>query len=115
MDERMDIMICTHEKDASSVFEGVKAYFLQEFPTEELEWEGTGTVLTAVLPVGDKEITRVFEELVRRYPQLAVEASYSYDVREDDRRAQWWGTTKIYSKRENGETKIVSSSSTYWN
>ena len=71
MDEGMDIMICTHEQDATSVLESVKAYFSQEFPTEELEWEGTGTVLTAVLPVGDKEITRVFEELVRRYPQLS--------------------------------------------
>ena len=41
MDEGMDIMICTHEQDATSVLESVKAYFSQEFPTEELECEGT--------------------------------------------------------------------------
>ncbi len=45
----------------------------------------------------------------------SVEASYSYDVREGDTSAQWWGTTGIYSTTEDGETKIVSSSSTYWN
>ena len=39
--------------------------------------------------------------------------SCSYEVREDDRSAQWWGTTKIYSEEEDGEIKIVSSSSTY--
>ena len=115
MDEAMDIMICTHEKDASSVLKGVKACFSQEFPTEEFEWKCTETTLTVVLPVGDKEITRVFEELVRRYPRLEVSASCSYDIREEDRSAQWWGTTRIYSKRENGEAKIVSSSSTCWN
>lgn len=43
MDEAMDIMICTHAKDAPSVLEGVKACFSQEFPTEEFEWKCTGT------------------------------------------------------------------------
>ncbi len=111
----MDILICTHEKDPSPTLEGVKAYFSQLFPTEEFKWEGFGTTLAIVLPIGKKDIIGAFEELVKRYPGLKVEASYSYDVREDDRSAQWWGTTRIYSKEENGETKIVSSSSTYWN
>lgn len=111
----MDIMICTHEKDSSLIFESVKAYFSQEFPTEELEWKCTGKLLTVSLSAGEREITSAFEELVKKHPGLEVEASYSYDAREDDRSAQWWGTAKIYSKKENGETKIVSSSSTYWN
>lgn len=60
-------------------------------------------------------ISRAFEALVKKHPGLSVEASYSYDVREGDTSAQWWGTTRIYSTTEDGETKIVSSSSTYWN
>ena len=59
--------------------------------------------------------SRAFEALVKKHPGLSVEASYSYDVREGDTSAQWWGTTRIYSTTEDGETKIVSSSSTYWN
>lgn len=115
MKETMDILICTHEENASSILENVRAYFSQEFPEEELEWKCTETRLTVSLSAEEQEITRAFEELVEKYPGLQVEASYSYDVREDDRSAQWWGTTKIYSEKENGETKIVSSSSTYWN
>nr|WP_300768078.1 hypothetical protein [uncultured Acetatifactor sp.] len=60
-------------------------------------------------------ISRAFEALVKKHPGLSVEASYSYDVREGDTSAQWWGITRIYSTTEDGETKIVSSSSTYWN
>ena len=62
----IDILICSHEKDPSPVFD-------------------------------------------------SVAASYSYDVREGDTSAQWWETTGIYSTTENGESKIGSSSSTYWN
>lgn len=111
----MDIVISSHEKDPSLIFESVRDYFSQEFPMEKFAWKCSGPVLTISLPVGEKEITAVFEVLVKKHPQLHVEASYSYDVREDDRSAQWWGTTRIYSEEENGETKIVSSSSTYWN
>lgn len=96
-------------------YENVKAYFSQKFPDRVYAWEHSGTILKTSLQAGEKEITEVFEKLVERYPELDVEASYSYDVREDDRSAQWWGTTRIYSERENGVTKIVSSSSTYWN
>lgn len=52
---------------------------------------------------------------MKKHPGLSAEASYSYDVREGDTSAQWWGITRIYSTTEDGETKIVSSSSTYWN
>ena len=111
----MDIVISSYEKDPSSVFKSVRDYFSREFPTEKFEWKRSGSVLTTSLSVDEKEIADIFEELVKKHPQLYVEASYSYDVREDDRSAQWWGTTRIYSEKENGETKIVSSSSTYWN
>lgn len=111
----MDIVISSHEKDSSLIFKSVRDYFSQEFPMEKFEWKCSGSALAISLPVDEKEITDVFEELVKIYPQLHVEASYSYDVREDDRSAQWWGTTRIYSEKENGETKIVSSSNTYWN
>lgn len=115
MAETMNILICSHEKDPSSALEGVKAYFAQKFLAENLEWKCAGTTLTVSLSASEKEITGIFEELVKKYPGLEVEASFSYDVREEDRSAQWWGTTRIYSKEENGETKIISSSSTYWN
>lgn len=111
----MDILICTHEKDSSLIFEGVKEYFSQEFPEESLEWRCRGGAIATSLSAGEREITRVFEALVKQYPGLDVEASCSYEVREDDRSAQWWGITKIYSEEEGGEIKIVSSSSTYWN
>lgn len=115
MPETMNVLICTHEKDPSAVFEDVRAAFSQEFPEEKIPWKESGIALEAVLSASEEEITRIFEALVEKYPELRVSASYSYDVREDDRSAQWWGTTRIYSERENGETKIVSSSSTYWN
>ena len=57
----MDIMICTHDKDASSVLEGVKAYFSQAFPAEQFAWEESGTILTGSLSVREKEITGVYE------------------------------------------------------
>lgn len=111
----MDILICTHEKDTSIIFDTVKAYFARKFQDEAFTWERSGTTLKTSLQAGEKEVTEVFEKLVERFPELELEASFSYDVREDDRSAQWWGITRIYSQRENGETKIVSSSSTYWN
>lgn len=111
----MDIIIRIHDKNASVIFENIKACFLQEFPDKEFEWKRTGTVYTTKLQEGGEEIVRIFEELVERYPELDVEASYSYDVREGDTSAQWWGTTRIYSERKDGKTEIVSSSSTYWN
>ncbi len=112
----MHILISTQEADRNLIFEGVKACFSQEFPAEMLTWEHSGpTISTSASQIEEKDITRVFEALVKKYPGLKVEASFSYDVREDDRSAQWWGVTKIYSEQENGETKIVSSSSTYWN
>lgn len=112
----MDILIYTHGKDAPSILEGVKNYFSQEFPDKVFEWKDSGTILSTSSPqMSETEITGAFEELVKKYPGLHVEASYSYDVREDDRSAQWWGVTRISSEREDGETSIVSSSSTYWN
>lgn len=111
----MDILIYTHDKDASLVLEGVKAYFAQEFPDKKFEWKCSYARLAVAAYLSEKEITKVFRKLVKKYPMLNVEAFYSYDVREGDRSAQWWGTTRIYSTKENGETKIISSSSTYWN
>lgn len=111
----MNILICTKEREATLILEGVKDYFLQKFPQKEFEWKASGTMLTTTLPMGEKEITEAFEELVKKYPRLHVEALDSCDIREDDRSAQWWRTVRIYSEKENGETKIVSSASTYWN
>ena len=111
----MDILICTHEKDASAIYEAVKAYFSREFPDAALSWKHSGSMLTTSLDTGEAKITRVFEALVKSWPRLDVKAFYSYDVREDDNSAQWWGTTEIYSTTEDGETRIASSSSTYWN
>lgn len=111
----MDILIYTEDEDSSIIFEGVKNYFLNEFSNQEFEWKLSGTALTTSLNISENEIIKAFEELVKKYPELNVTASHSYDIREDDRSAQWWATTKIYSEKENGEIKIVSSSSTYWN
>lgn len=111
----MDILFYIGEFDSAPVFEGVKNYFSQEFKDKKFEWKYTGQVLSASLQISEEEITAAFEELVKRYPQLNVKAVYSQDIREDDRSAQWWQTTKIYSEEKNGEKKIVSSSSTYWN
>lgn len=114
----MDILINTHdynhEKDVSLIFEKVKACFSQEFPEKEFEWKHSGTIFSTSKQLDEKEITRVFEELVNAYPKLKVEASCSYNVREDDRSAQWWNTVRIYSEKRNGETKILCSTSTYW-
>lgn len=115
----MDISIntrdCIHEKDGSPVSEYVKAYFLQKFPKEKFEWECSGTRLTTSLQTEESEIIRVFEELVKKYPELDIDAFYSYEIREDDRSAQWWTTVRIRTEKEDGETKIVCSASTYWN
>ncbi len=111
----MDILICAHDKDASAIYEDVKAYFSREFPDAALSWKRSGSLLTTSMDISEAEITRAFEALVKSYPRLDVKAFCSYDVREDDRSAQWWGTTEIHSTTEDGETKIVSSSSTYWN
>lgn len=111
----MDVFIYTQEKDSSLTFENVKSYFSQEFSDKEFEWKCSNTMIATSFNISEKEIIKVFEELIKNYPNLNVEASYSYDVRENDRSAQWWGTTKIYSQKEDGEIKIVSSSSTYWN
>lgn len=72
-------------------------------------------MLTATQSMEEKEIMEAFAELVKKYKRLHVEALDTCDIREDDRSAQWWRTVRIYSKEENGETKIVSSASTYWN
>lgn len=111
----MDILISCHEKDAFSTLESVKERFTQEFPDSEIKWESANEGLRTSLPVSEEEITKVFHNLVREYPRLSVMAADSREIRPDDRSAQWWSTTKIYSETENGETRIVRSSSTYWN
>lgn len=111
----MDILISTREKDPSPILANVEDYFSREFPDVDFAWKRSGAMLTASLDISEEEITRAFEALVKTCPQLNVEAYYSYDVREGDSSAQWWGTTRIYSVREDGEVRIVSSSNTYWN
>ena len=115
MEEMMDILISIQEEDFLLISERIKTYFSQEFPNAEFEWKHQGTTLAASLPVSENEIVRVFEDLVKKYPRLDVKASCSCDIREDDRSAQWWRVTEIYSEEEDGQKKIVSSSSTYWN
>ncbi len=111
----MDILIICHEKDASSILEDAKTCFAREFPDRETEWKTANTSISTSLPITEEEVTGVFQDLVNRYPRLCVTASCSREIREDDRSAQWWVTTRIYSETENGETRIVSSSNTYWN
>ena len=115
MVEMMDISIHIQAEEFRSRSENIKTYFSQEFPDAECEWKCQGTTLAAALPVNENEIIRVFEGLVKKYPQLDVSASCSCEIREDDRSAQWWRVTRIYSQKEDGQKKIVSSSSTYWN
>lgn len=115
MEEIMDISIKIHEEDFQLISENIKNYFLQEFPNAEFEWKHQDTTLAASFPVSENGIIRVFEELVKKYPRLDVKASCSCEIREDDRSAQWWRVTEIYSEEDDGQKKIVSSSSTYWN
>lgn len=111
----MNLLIYSYEDDSCFVMKDVEEYFSGQFPEKEIAWEHKGAALSATLSISEPEIISVFEELIRRYPKLHVEASFSYDVREEDRSARWWGVTKVYSEKKNGETKIVSSSNTYWN
>ncbi len=114
----MDILIYTRKdslSSASSVFEHVKDYFAEKIQDKEFEWECSDTSLAVSMQVSEREIIGILGELMKRYPMLDVKASYSQEVREDDRSAQWWETVKIDSKEENGEKIIVRSSSVYWN
>lgn len=111
----MDISIKIHEEDFQLISENIKNYFLQEFPDAEFVWKCEGTTLETSTSVSENEIIRVFEDLVEKYPRLDVKASCSCEIREDDRSAQWWRVTEIYSEEDDGQKKIVSSSSTYWN
>lgn len=111
----MDIVICCYEKDAFPILEDVKTRFTQKFPDSPIQWESTDNEVRTSLLVGEEEITSLFRNLISQYPRLSVMAADSREIRPDDRSAQWWSTTKIYSETENGETRIVRSSSTYWN
>ncbi len=61
----MNISICTQEREASLILEGVKDYFLQKFPEKEFEWEVSGKMLTATQSMEEKEIMEAFAELVK--------------------------------------------------
>lgn len=111
----MDVFITAWRRDASPVLEEIKSYFADRFPDMDLEWKRAGAMIRTSLSTDEETITAVFRELIGRYQDLEVEARYSFDIREDDRSAQWWETVRIYSEEEDGETRIFRSSDVYWN
>ncbi len=65
--------------------------------------------------IPEEDIVPVLNELIVKYPELDISALYSYDVREGDTSAQWWGTTKITTKHHpDGTAALEIDSSTNW-
>lgn len=66
--------------------------------------------------VSAEEILPVLRALVEKYPKLDIFALDSEEIREDDRSAQWWRTTKISTaRRPDGTAELNVESGTYWN
>ena len=65
--------------------------------------------------VSVKGILPVFRALTEKYPKLNIFAMDSEEIRDDDRSAQWWRTTKITTERRpDGTTELKTDSATYW-
>lgn len=64
--------------------------------------------------VSEKDIMPVFNELIKKYPNLDIFAVYSQNIREDDTSAQWWSTTKIKTEHNPEGTTLSIDSGTYW-
>lgn len=64
--------------------------------------------------VSENEILPVFKELIEKYSNLSIYATYSQEIREDDCSAQWWRSTTIKTEHHPEGTTLSIDSSTYW-
>lgn len=63
----------------------------------------------------EKDILPILGELAEKYPLLDLWASYSCEIREDDRSAQWWETKTIQTERRpDGSASLVTDSNIHW-
>lgn len=90
---------------------------IEQAASDKPEWDKYGITRGYVTEceVPESDILPVFNELIAKYPELDVSATYSEDIREDDMSAQWWRTTEIKTMHcPDGTSKLDISSSTYW-
>ncbi|MCM1149879.1 MAG: hypothetical protein NC319_07345 [Butyricicoccus sp.] len=83
----------------------------------EAQWEKDRTYgyHEAECDVSVKDILPVFRALTAKYPKLDIFALDCEEIRDEDRGAQWWRTTKITTEhRPDGTTELNIDSGTYW-
>ncbi|HCT90655.1 MAG TPA: hypothetical protein DF613_04615 [Lachnospiraceae bacterium] len=81
------------------------------------QWEkpAAGNCCETECDIPEKEILPILGELTEKYPLLDLWASYSHEIREDDRSAQWWETKTIKTERHpDGSASLVTDSSIHW-
>lgn len=81
------------------------------------QWEkpAVGNYCETECDIPEKEILPILGELTEKYPLLDLWASYSREIREDDRSAQWWETITIKTERHpDGSASLVTDSGIHW-
>lgn len=63
----------------------------------------------------ETKIEALFDKFLEQFPELDIDASYSFDVREDDYSANWFGYATVKTAvREDGTKYLDKSCGTYW-
>lgn len=115
-EDAMNIRISIKSEHNESILEAAMSC-ISRVAKGEPEWEKYKSYggYEAECDVSEDEILPVFNELITKYPELDIFATYSEDIREDDSSAQWWRTTRIETEHHpDGTSTLDISSSTYW-
>lgn len=110
----MNIKISIKAKNDAVVQEAMTC--INQAADDEPQWERDNYgYYETVCDAAENDILRVFNELIAKYPELNIFASYSQDIREDDSSAQWWRSTTIKTKHHpDGTATLDIDSGTYW-
>lgn len=91
---------------------------VQATAMSEISWRQYGYELNATYygDIDTGKLTQELNEIIRKYQFIRADIRYTYDVREGDGSAQWWGETHLYTEvQSDGTTKLLESCGTYWN
>lgn len=108
----MDLHISIDEAKRAEV----KALFSEFYPDKNIEWVDSAFAIETKIDFGYGTIMDALQSICDKIPEItSVSAYYTYEVREDDYSANWWGSTTISSKLVDGRLVLSESSSTSWN
>lgn len=115
----MNITIISREENNEEIINDITRK-INQTAARELDWKiehiGKAIFLSTCCYKNETQIESLFDEILKLYPKIDINASYSYSIREDDGSADWWETVSISTVENSDGTRYLDKScSTYWN